>query len=590
MMGKIHRYINFLKNSSFSSRIYHSSHIFRNLVLSQTETTLKSTRFSLFHYLAYCQRPSFLYNTYCLNMIHYSFPCNYSIDCHIFKRHYCKETVSMNQGHGCSESGVVEGSRLESDVDKVYGTIMDNLNGFNNLDIALGQLGIPLSTPLVTGVLHRLRYDEKIAFRFFTWVGHQEDYSHEPCAYNDMMDTLSSTKYEVKQFRIVCGMLEYMKRNNKTSVPVEVLLTILRKYTEKKYLTRGQKFAKKKRINVKRPLEINAFNLLLDALCKCCLVENAETLYKKMRKTVKPNADTYNILVFGWCRVRNPTRGMKLMEEMVQLGHRPDNFAYNTAIDTYCKAGMVTEALDLFEFMRTKGSTLSSPTAKTYAIIIVALAQNDRMEECFKLIGHMISSGCLPDVTTYKEIVEGMCVSGKIDEAYKFLEEMGNKGYPPDVVTYNCFLKVLCDNEKSEEALKLYGRMIESSCIPSVPTYNMLMSMFFKRDDLDGAFDTWQEMENRGCKPDTDTYCVMIEGLFNCNKMQDACFLLEEVINRGIKLPYKKFDYFLMQLSVIGDLQAIHRLSEHMRKFYNHDMARRYALSQKRKSMSLRGK
>ncbi|KAG4388408.1 hypothetical protein AAZX31_09G152600 [Glycine max] len=583
--------INSLKNPSFSSLTHHHCQVFRNKVLQQIETTLQHTRFSPFHHLAHCQRPSLSDNkSSCVHLIQYSLPLNYYyIACHVSNRHYCSETVSMNKDLSCSESGVVEGNGFESDVDKVYSIVMDNLAGFNNMENALGQLGIPLSTPLVTGGLHRLRYDEKIALRFFTWAGHQEDYSHEPCAYNDMMDILSSTRYKVKQFRIVCDVLEYMKRNNRTMVPAEVLLVILRKYTEK-YLTHMQKFAKKKRIRVKTQLEINAFNLLLDALCKCCLVEDAESLYKKMRKTVKPNAETYNILVFGWCRVRNPTRGMKLLEEMIELGHRPDNFTYNTAIDTYCKTGMITEAVDLFEFMRTKGSTISSPTAKTYAIIIVALAQHDRMEDCFKLIGHMISSGCLPDVTTYKEIIEGMCMCGKIDEAYKFLEEMGNKSYRPDIVTYNCFLKVLCDNKKSEDALKLYGRMIELNCIPSVQTYNMLISMFFEMDDPDGAFETWQEIDNRGCRPDTDTYCVMIEGLFNCNKMEDACFLLEEVINEGVKLPYKKFDSFLMQLSVIGDLQAIHRLSEHMKKFYNHGMARRFALSQKRKSLSLRGK
>ncbi|KAK7364163.1 hypothetical protein VNO80_12608 [Phaseolus coccineus] len=596
-MGMFRRYINSMKNPSFSLCTHHYRHIFRNKVLAQVQTTLHSTRFSPSHYSAHCQRPSLSdNNTSCVHFIQYSLPLNYYIASYIPNRHYSSETVSMNQDLSCCESDVdkvystmVEGSGLESHVDKVYNTIMDNLIGFNNLEEALGQLGIPLSTPLVIGVLHRLRYDEKIALRFFTWAGHQENYSHEPCAYNDMMDILSSTKYKVKQFRIVCDILEYMKRNNKIAVPVEVLMMILRKYTEK-YLTHVQKFAKKRRIRVKTQPEINAFNLLLDALCKCCLVGDAEALYKKMRKTVKPNAETYNILVFGWCRVRNPTRGMELLEEMIQLGHRPDNFTYNTAIDTYCKAGMITEAVDLFEFMRTKGSTISSPTAKTYAIIIVALAQNDRMEECFKLIEHMICSGCLPDVTTYKEIIEGMCVCGKVDEAYKFLEEMGNKGYRPDIVTYNCFLKVLCDNKRSEEALKLYGRMIELSCIPSVQTYSMLISMFFKMDDPDGAFETWQEMDNRGCRPDNDTYCAMIEGLFSCNKIEDACFLLEEVINKGIKLPYQKFDSFLMQLSVLGDLQAIHRLSEHMRKFYNHGMARRYALSQKRKSMSLRGR
>ncbi|XLS94491.1 hypothetical protein HN51_070499 [Arachis hypogaea] len=577
MVGMFHRYLNYLKSPSFSPLTLQAPR--------QTETTLQLPVFSSFqHSPCHISRS----HASCVYLIQSSSLHIHSFGKHVVPmRNYCSKTVSVIQNSSFSVN-VEEVNGLESYVDKVYNSVMDSSLGFNNLENALDQLGVPLSTPLVTGVLYRLRYDEKIAFRFFTWAGCQQNYSHEPCAYNDMMDILSCTKYKTKQFRIVCDMLEYMKRHNKNTVPVEVLLTILRRYTEK-YLTRVQKFAKKKRIRVKTQPEINAFNLLLDALCKCCLVEDAEGLYKKVRKRIKANADTHNILVFGWCRVRNPTRAMKFLEEMIELGHKPDNFTYNTALDTFFKAGMITEALNLFEFMRTKDSTISSPTAKTYAIVIVALVQNDRMEECFELTGHMISNGCLPDVSTYKDIIEGMCLNGKIDEAYKFLDEMGNKGYPPDIVTYNCFLKVLCDNKKSEEALKLYGRMIEFGCLPSVQTYNMLISMFFDMDDPDGAFETWHEMEERGCRPDTHTYCVMVEGLFRCNRIDDAFILLEEVINKGIKLPYRKFDSFLMQLSTIGDLHAIHRLSDHMRKFYNHAMARRYALSQKRKSMSLRG-
>ncbi|KAJ7975319.1 Pentatricopeptide repeat-containing protein [Quillaja saponaria] len=503
-------------------------------------------------------------------------------------RLYCSETILMDQKSGFSRSDVEE-NRLESDFDKLYSTIMDNSNAYHNMEKALDQLGVQLSTDLVVDVLDRLRFEEKIAFRFFTWAGHQENYSHERCAYNDMIDIVSSTKYKVKQFRIVCDLLDYMKRHDKNNVPVEVLFTILKQYTEK-HLTHLQKFAKKKRIKVKTQPEINAFNLLLDALCKCSLVKDAEGLFKKVKNKIKPDADTFNILFFGWCRVRNPTGGMRVLEEMIQLGHAPDSFTYVTAIDTFCRAGMVTEASELFDFMRTKGSTMSSPTAKAYAIMIVALVQNDRMEECFKLLGHMINSGCLPDVSTYKDIIEGMCLCGKVDEAYKFLEEMGNKGYPPDIVTYNCFLKVLCDNNKCSDALRLYGRMIEVGCLPSVQTYNMLISMFFEMGDPDGAFETWHEMDKKGCVPDTDTYCVMIEGLFNCNKVEDACYLLEDVVNNGMKLPYRKFDSFIMQLSVIGDLQAIHRLSDHMRKFYNPAMERRFALNQKRRSMSLKGK
>lgn len=494
----------------------------------------------------------------------------------------------------CSSENVGLDKNLEvecsrSDGDKLYQAIIDSSKSENSMESLIDGIGIRLTPNLVIEVLQRLHYEEKLAFRFFTWAGHQENYTHEPQAYNEMIDILSSTKYKVKQFRIVCDLLDYMKRNDKTSVPIEVLLTILRKYTEK-HLTHLQKFAKKKKIRVKTQPEINAFNLLLDSLCKCGLVEDAEGMFKRIKSKVKPDANTYNILFFGWCRVRNPTRSMSILEDMIKMGHTPDNFTYNTAIDTFCRAGMVTEAAALLDFMKTKGSTMSSPTAKTYAIMIVAFVQSDRMEECFKTLGDMINSGCLPDVSTYKELIEGMCLARKIEAAYKFLEEMGNKGYPPDVVTYNCFLKVLCENKNSDEALRLYGKMIDMGCLPSVQTYNMLITMFFEMGDSDGAFETWDEMEKKGCMRDTDTYCVMIEGLFGCNKIEDACFLLEEVVNRGMKLPYRKFDAFLMQLSGLGDLRTIHRLSDHMRKFYNPTMARRFALNQKRRSMSLRGK
>ncbi|KAJ4713626.1 Pentatricopeptide repeat-containing protein [Melia azedarach] len=515
----------------------------------------------------------------CLNLLKLSQPFN--------SRTFCSE---LDSGFDCrSRESAVRNRSLVSDVAKLYEAVMENSNAYNNMEKALDNLGVSLTTDSVVEVLQRLHLEEKIAFRFFMWAGQQENYAHETQAYNHMVDILSSTKYKARQFRIACNMLDYMKRNEKNSVPVDVLLTILRQYTEK-YMTRVQKFAKKKRIKVKTPPEINALNLLLDALCKCGLVDYAEAMCKRIKNKVKPDANTYNILFFGWCRVRNPKRGMQTLEEMIEMGHTPDNFTYNTAIDTFCKAGMVTEAAELFEFMRTKGSTISSPTAKTYAIMIVALVQNDRMKQCFKLLGHMISSGCLPDVSTYKELIEGMCLAGKVEEAYRFLEEMGNKGYPPDIVTYNCFLKVLCDNKKRDEALRLYGKMIEVGCFPSVQTYNMLISMFFELGEPDSTFETWHEMDERGCVRDIDTYCMMIDGLFGYNKVKEACFLLEEVVDKGLKLPYRKFDSFLMQLSVLGDLRAIHKLSEHMRKFYNPVIARRFALNQKRVRISLRGK
>ncbi|KAG2254096.1 hypothetical protein Bca52824_084232 [Brassica carinata] len=429
----------------------------------------------------------------------------------------------------------------------LHEAITSNPNPYDDLETALSQTGVVLTTPIVSKILQRLQFEEKTAFRFFTWAGHQAHYySHEPSTYNEMIDILSSTKYKNKQFRIVIDMLDYMKRNNKESVPADVMLEILRKYCER-YLTHVQKFAKRKRIRVKTQPEINAFNFLLDALCKCGLVKEAEALVRKMRFKVKPDASTYNVLFFGCCRVRDPKKAMKLMEEMIEL-------------DTSLRTSLTVLRLMLL-------LCCFRPTARTFALMIVALAKSGKEDECFELIGRMIAMGCLPDVSTYKDVVEGMCNAGKVEEAYRFLDEMGSKGYPPDIVTYNCFLRVLCESKKSGEAVKLYKRMVETSCVPSVQTYNMLITI------------TWREMEERGCGQDVETYCAMVNGLFDCGREKEACFLLEEV-----RLT------LLMRLSEVGNIKVIHKVSEHMKKFYNHSMARRFALSEKRKSTKLRGK
>ncbi|KAJ6988346.1 hypothetical protein NC653_021310 [Populus alba x Populus x berolinensis] len=75
-----------------------------------------------------------------------------------------------------------------------------------------------------------------------------------------------------------------------------------------------------------------------------------------------------------------------------------------------------------------------------------------------------------------------------------------------------------------------------------------------------GAFEAWNEMDKRGCAQDVvDTCILMIDGLFSYNKAEDACFPVEDIV----KFPSQKF---------------------------NHPMARRFALNEKRTSLSVRGK
>lgn len=159
---------------------------------------------------------------------------------------------------------------------------------------------------------------------------------------------------------------------------------------------------------------------------------------------------------------------------------------------------------------------------------------------------------------------------------------MGNRGYPADIVTYNCFLKVLCNNKRCEEALCLFRAMVEKGCEPSIQSYNMLIVMFFEAGDPDGAIGVWDVMHRRGCLAAVETYCNMIGGFFRCDRSKDACSLVEEVVEKRMKLPYDSFESILAQLSKTGNLQAIHALSKHMRRFYNRAMEVRFNLNERR--------
>jgi pentatricopeptide repeat protein len=122
-------------------------------------------------------------------------------------RPFCSESVPLCPAVDCSVKDVEKKyNRVESGADKLYNAVIDNSNPYDNMEKALEQVSLELTTELVVEVLHRLRFEEKIAFRFFTWAGHRESYDHEPQAYNDMIDMLSSTRYKVQTYNMLISM------------------------------------------------------------------------------------------------------------------------------------------------------------------------------------------------------------------------------------------------------------------------------------------------------------------------------------------------------------------------------------------------
>jgi hypothetical protein len=124
--------------------------------------------------------PNFIFSasllqTPCLGSVKLSFCLNPIAAFKVAARPFCSEIVPLCPAVDCSVKDVEKKyKRLESDADKLYNAVIDNSNPYDNMEKALEQVGLELTTELVVEVLHRLRFEEKIAFRFFTWAGHRE--------------------------------------------------------------------------------------------------------------------------------------------------------------------------------------------------------------------------------------------------------------------------------------------------------------------------------------------------------------------------------------------------------------------------------
>ncbi|RHN52629.1 putative pentatricopeptide [Medicago truncatula] len=136
--------------------------------------------------------------------------------------------------------------------------------------------------------------------------------------------------------------------------------------------------------------DIITYNSILDALCKKHHAGKAIALLTKLKdQGIRPNMNTYTILVKGLCRSGKLEDARKVFED---LGYNLDVYAYTVMIQGFCDKGLFDEVLALLSKMEENGCI---PDAKTYEIIILSLFEKDENDMAEKLLREMIMRGLL---------------------------------------------------------------------------------------------------------------------------------------------------------------------------------------------------
>lgn len=179
-------------------------------------------------------------------------------------------------------------------------------------------------------------------------------------------------------------------------------------------------------------VEITAvtFTTILDALYRQGKSEEAEKLWDVMvEKGCEIDVAAYNVRIM-YAHGGDPENVKALINEISNVGLKPDTISYNYLMTCYCKSGMMDEAKKVYEGLEENGC---NPNAATFRTLVYYLCRNGDYEKGYKVFKESVKVHKIPDFATMKNLVEGLVEKKKMKEAKGLIRTIKKK-FPPNVV------------------------------------------------------------------------------------------------------------------------------------------------------------
>lgn len=173
-----------------------------------------------------------------------------------------------------------------------------------------------------------------------------------------------------------------------------------------------------------------ASTTILHSLYKQGKNDEAEKIWSNMVSSgCLLDVGAYNVRIMH-VHCENPEKIKGLIEEMINVGLKPDTITYNYLMSAYAANGMIDEAEQVYKDLEGNGC---KPNAATFRTLIFNLCQKGRFETGHKVFKESVKVHKIPDFNTLKYLVEGLVKKSKTKEAKGMIRTVKKK-FPPNVV------------------------------------------------------------------------------------------------------------------------------------------------------------
>ncbi|XP_010519409.1 PREDICTED: pentatricopeptide repeat-containing protein At5g65560-like [Tarenaya hassleriana] len=163
---------------------------------------------------------------------------------------------------------------------------------------------------------------------------------------------------------------------------------------------------------------------------------------------------------------------VEFFDKMLKLGCSPDANTYEKMIIGICKVGNLGVAQRVFDRMQIEGI---SPSGTIFNALLSCCCTMKKYGEGVELVDDMIRSGHLPQLESCRILICGLYEEGDKEGGLSVFQSLLPCGYYHDEIAWKIIIDGLLKQGLAEASSELFNVMEKSGCNFSPRTYSMLI-------------------------------------------------------------------------------------------------------------------
>ncbi|VVT58650.1 uncharacterized protein SAPINGB_P006315 [Magnusiomyces paraingens] len=279
----------------------------------------------------------------------------------------------------------------------------------------------------------------------------------------------------------------------------------------------------------------DTYGILINSYFKAGLSDTAVEIYEKLgEENIPVNLYIFNIMLNGLLRSGQEEAARSLLKSGMDVGLSPDIISFNTFITTYIREKKYKEAEKIITLMNDVGVT---PNVETYTNIIDTIykvankEQIDPHEQIEKIIKSMAEQGIRLSVPTITAIIDGIAKSGNGNSSnLQLYRLMQKKQLRPNIRTFTALINSEILAGDIDRATFFFDEMKQYNVIQATTNYNQLLRALTPRNLIQESMRLFRDLQHsKYASPNVYTYSFVLQCALNTNDMVSATEVLEDL-------------------------------------------------------------